>query len=729
MSKNFNIHQYDFDSTIEYELAKNHKDFLYWPIVYFLNNNKSAEAYVGETTDVIQRLKAHSKNIQKQRNTNAFLILSELFNKSAALDLESYLIRYISADGQFTLQNANLGISNHRYYQQKELYWNIFKEIWDELRSLGVARHSLEHIDNSDLFKYSPYKSLSREQVEGLKTILNCLLDDSAKTSLIQGGAGTGKSILAIFLFKLLKTDLKDFNFSDFEEEDQELFKLIEQIKQKYENLSMALVIPMSSFRKTISKVFKNIKGLSPAMVIGPLELAKQKYDLVIVDEGHRLRQRINLGPYFKPFDTTCELLGLNNSSATELDWVLIQSKKCLIFYDSFQSIKPSDVHRKKFIELENNPTTRVERLKTQFRSRGGVNFVNFVHNLLDANTRDIKPFHSLDFDLKLFNNAEDLVNAIQTKEKEDGLSRLVAGYAWEWVSKKDKNKFDIIIENVKLKWNSVAVDWVNSPDSINEVGCIHTTQGYDLNYVGVIIGPELDYDFENERLVIFKDRYKDKAGKNTVNDEHILKDYIINIYKTIFLRGIKGTYIYAVNENLNKYLSQFIPTSNKQDNISQIRFLDEPNERTIPFYDLEVAAGSFSEQQQVDSIRYIELPEQFPIKPNLFACRVIGESMNKIIPNGSVCLFEKYTGGSRNGKIVLAEMTDFTDPDFGSNYTIKEYSSKKTTSEDGWRHEEIILLPKSNYEYEPIKLRDEETVGFKTIGLFVKVLTPGNSL
>jgi len=729
MSKNFNIHQYDFDSTIEYELAKNHKDFLYWPIVYFLNNNKSAEAYVGETTDVIQRLKAHSKNIQKQRNTNAFLILSELFNKSAALDLESYLIRYISADGQFTLQNANLGISNHRYYQQKELYWNIFKEIWDELRSLGVARHSLEHIDNSDLFKYSPYKSLSREQVEGLKTILNCLLDDSAKTSLIQGGAGTGKSILAVFLFKLLKTDLKDFNFSDFEEEDQELFKLIEQIKQKYENLSMALVIPMSSFRKTISKVFKNIKGLSPAMVIGPSELAKQKYDLVIVDEGHRLRQRINLGPYFKPFDTTCELLGLNNSSATELDWVLIQSKKCLIFYDSFQSIKPSDVHRKKFIELENNPTTRVERLKTQFRSRGGVNFVNFVHNLLDANTRDIKPFHSLDFDLKLFNNAGDLVNAIQTKEKEDGLSRLVAGYAWEWVSQKDKNKFDIIIENVKLKWNSVAVDWVNSPDSINEVGCIHTTQGYDLNYVGVIIGPELDYDFENERLVIFKDRYKDKAGKNTVNDEHILKDYIINIYKTIFLRGIKGTYIYAVNKNLNKYLSQFIPTSNKQDNISQIRFLDEPNESTIPFYDLEVAAGSFSEQQKVDSIRYIELPEQFPIKPNLFACRVIGESMNKIIPNGSVCLFEKYTGGSRNGKIVLAEMTDFTDPDFGSNYTIKEYSSKKTTSKDGWRHEEIILLPKSNYEYEPIKLRDEETVGFKTIGLFVKVLTPGNSL
>lgn len=724
MHKDFSIHHYDFNSNIETELIEKHRDFLSWPIVYFLNNNKSQEAYVGETTDVINRLKTHSKNNQKQKNTKVHLVLSELFNKSAALDLESYLIRYISADGIFTLQNGNLGISNHRYYQQKEIYWNIFKDIWNELRSLGIARHSLEHIDNSDLFKYSPYKSLSVEQISGLKMILTCLLDTKSKTSLIQGGAGTGKSILAIFIFKLLKTDLDDFNFSDFEEEDQELFKLVDKVKLKYANMTMALVIPMSSFRKTISKVFKNIKGLSPDMVIGPSDLAKKKYDLIIVDEGHRLRQRVNLGPYFKPFDITSKKFGLDKYTCSELDWVLHQSNKCLIFYDRFQSVKPSDVPRQRFIKLEKENTTRIETLKTQFRSKGGINYVNFIHNLLDGDVKKLLPFKSLDFDLKLFDNPEDLVSEINSKEQTEGLSRLVAGYAWEWVSKKDKNKFDIKIGNVQLKWNSVAVDWVNSPNAINEVGCIHTTQGYDLNYVGVIIGPEIDYDFDNNEFVVYKDRYKDKAGKNTITDELVLKEYIINIYKTILLRGIKGAYIFAVNKNLNSYLSQYINGPSNKVKSPLIRVLDVPNNNRIPYYDLKIAAGAFSTQQMVENIKYIELENENNIKKDYFACKVIGESMNKIIPNGSICLFEKYSGGTRNGKIVLVEMTDYTDSDTGSNYTIKEYSSKKTTSEDGWKHEEIILLPKSNKEYSPIILRDEETITLKVVGVFIKVLS-----
>lgn len=725
MSKDFSIYQYDFNSNIEFELIEKHRDFLSWPIVYFLNNNKSFEAYVGETTDVINRLKAHSKNNQKQKNTKVHIVLSDLFNKSVALDLESYLIRYVSADGIYTLQNANLGISNHRYYQQKEVYWNIFKDIWNELRSLGIARHSLEHIDNSDLFKYSPYKTLSKEQILSLKLILTCLIDGKAKTSLIQGGAGTGKSILAIFVFKLLKTNLDDFNFSDFEEEDQELFDLIKKVRSKYINLTMALVIPMSSFRKTISKVFKNIKGLSADMVIGPSDLAKKKYDLIIVDEGHRLRQRVNLGPYFKIFDNISKKFRLDKNNSSELDWVLLQSKKCLIFYDRFQSIKPSDVPRQRFIQLEKEKTTQIETLKTQFRSRGGINFVNFIHHLLDANLKELKPFQGIDFELKLFDNPKELVTEINKKEKEYGLSRLVAGYAWEWVSKNDKSKYDIKIGNVLLKWNSVAVDWVNSPNSINEVGCIHTTQGYDLNYVGVIIGPELDYDFEKKELVVYKERYKDKAGKNTITDEYILKEYIINIYKTILLRGIKGAYVYAVNENLNKYLAQFIKGKSTLNKASLIRIIDTPNDRTIPFYDLKIAAGSFSSQQQVENIRYIECDEEISVNKDYFACKIFGESMNKIIPNGSICLFEKYSGGSRNGKIVLVEMTDFTDSDLGSNYTIKEYTSKKTTTEDGWKHEEIVLLPKSSEDYSPIILRDEETINLKVVGTFIKVLLP----
>lgn len=721
--KKFSINHYNFDVDLEQQIIVNHRDYLSWPLVYFLNDETSKDAYVGETTDVLNRMKAHSKTEKKKDLSSVNLILSDYFNKSATLDLEANLIRYIAADGQFNLQNGNLGIANHHYFQQKEIYWELFKNIWDELKSMGIARHSLEHIDNSDLFKYSPYKSLSKEQINSLKLILNCLLDKNAKVSLIQGGAGTGKSILAIFLFKLLKTNLENFNFSDFEEDDDELFKLLKKVKDHYGEINMALVIPMASFRKTISKVFKNIQGLSPKMVIGPSELAKQKYDLVIVDEGHRLRRRVNLGPYFKPFDDTCNLFGLDKMSASELDWLLIQSKKTLLFYDRHQSIKPSDVLRKRFIELENDSSTRIETLKTQFRSRGGNDYVQFIHEILSDNTKQRDKFQSVDYECFLFNDIQNMIDEIHKKETSDGLSRMVAGYAWEWLSNKNKDSFDIEIGDAKLRWNSVAIDWVNSKNSINEVGCIHTTQGYDLNYVGVIIGPELDYDFEKNQLTINKSRYKDKAGKNTISDENILKNYILNIYKTILLRGVKGVFIYACNENLRKYLSNFLNIKDQIKNTIQLQFLNEPNEFTIPFYDLKVAAGSFATNQKSNEIKYLDLGKILNSKENYFACKIVGESMNKIIPNNSICLFKKYDGGSRNGLITLVEMTDYTDEDLGSNYTIKEYSSKKTTSEDGWKHEEITLLPKSNFPYDSIILRDEETIGLKVVGIFVKVI------
>lgn len=173
----------------------------------------------------------------------------------------------------------------------------------------------------------------------------------------------------------------------------------------------------------------------------------------------------------------------------------------------------------------------------------------------------------------------------------------------------------------------------------------------------------------------------------------------------------------------MQKYLLQFIPGQIEGRQKTGLKILDTPNEQTIPLYDLSIAAGSFSDQQRVENIKHIELEELIPKGDNLFACKVVGESMNKVIPSGSICLFEKYSGGSRNGRIVLVEMTDFTDPDSGSNYTIKEYTSKKSNSEEGWKHEEIVLLPKSTENYPPIILRDEEIVGLKVVGLFVKVL------
>jgi len=334
----FEVKRYNFNSNLFNEFQNLHYAKDLWPIVYILSDGSIKEAYVGETTDTYSRMNSHLKSNAKNKLTAVHLISSEKFNKSATLDIESNLIKYISGDGQYKLINGNVGLANHNYYQKKEVYWDIFKSIWDKLRAEGISKHSIEYIDNSDLFKYSPYKTLTQEQRSGLLEIIYNLLKNDFRNFIIEGGAGTGKTILAIFLFKLLNTNNDDFNFKEFGEDETEFVDLIKDLKNKYPSPKMALVVPMSSFRNTLKKVFKNIKGLNSNMVIGPAEIAKEKYDIVVVDESHRLRRRVNLGAYYGAFDIVCEKLSLDRYTCSELDWILLQSSKSILFYDDAYS-------------------------------------------------------------------------------------------------------------------------------------------------------------------------------------------------------------------------------------------------------------------------------------------------------------------------------------------------------------------------------------------------------
>jgi DUF2075 family protein/SOS-response transcriptional repressor LexA/predicted GIY-YIG superfamily endonuclease len=724
----FSIKKFDFDSSLANEFNNIHYVKDLWPIVYILSDGNVNEAYVGETTDAYARMSSHLKNNIKNKLSAVHLISSEKFNKSATLDIESNLIKYLSGDGQYKLINGNIGLANHNYYQKKEVYWDIFKSIWDNLRSTGIAKYPIDYIDNSDLFKYSPYKTLTAEQKSGLLVIMKNLLDNRYKSIIIEGGAGTGKTILAIFLFKLLNTTNEDFNFEEFGNDEIEFMDIVFELKRKFPNPKMALVVPMSSFRTTLKKVFKNIKGLNASMVIGPAEIVKNTFDIVIVDESHRLRRRVNLGAYFRAFDVVCEKLNLDKHTCNELDWVIKQSETAVYFYDKNQSIKPSDVKKEAFDKLKVDGLTKIEYLKSQFRVKGGNDYVNYITNLLQCklNSSD-SVFSSKDYEFILFDSIEDIVNEIKSRDIENGLSRLVAGYSWPWMTnKKDaKQDYDIEIENTRLKWNSTNIDWVNSAKSRDEVGCIHTTQGYDLNYTGIIFGNEITYDTENNQIVILKENYYDVNGKQSIVDPEDLKDFILNIYKTIMLRGIRGTYVYVCDENLRDYFSQFIPKfTTKKETLILLEEDVIPYVNSIPVYDLKVAAGSFSELQTVTDCQWTAIPLPYKPSSELFACKVIGESMNKIIPNGSTCLFRKYSGGSRDGKIVLVEHTNIQDPDFGSGYTVKEYRSKKNIENDSWTHESIILKPLSdNIEYQDIILEEDELSSLKVIGVFECVL------
>lgn len=721
------INHYEFGESLHHNLSSNSFAKDLWPLVYIISDGETKTAYVGETTDAYARRSAHLKHEKKSKLTSVHLIASEKFNKSATLDIESNLIKYMSGDNYFKLLNGNLGLANHNYYQKDEVYQEVFQVVWNKLMSEGITRHSLQHIDNSDLFKYSPYKSLTHEQTAGLIEILEGLVHGTHKNTVVEGGAGTGKTILAIFLFKMLSSRLEDFSYKEFGEEDERVVELVQALREKLPNPKMALVVPMSSFRSTLKKVFRNISGLKSSMVIGPSEVSKNTYDLLVVDESHRLRRRVNLGAYYGAFDKACITLGLDKMKASELDWVLMRSKNAVLFYDEDQSIKPSDARMKDFTRLKNAADTRVMKLRSQFRVKGGNAFVRFVDDLLNCKVNPgEKAFDPKNYDFKLYESLEDMVGDIQAQNKRSGLSRLIAGYSWKWISKKDPEAFDIRIGDVKLKWNGTANDWINSPNSVNEVGCIHTTQGYDLNYSGIIFGNEISYDPEKEEIVILEENYYDKNGKQSIEDPEELKSFILNIYKTIMLRGIRGTYVYACDPKLRAYFKTVIPVhAEEQESPVTLYEANEviPFEDAVPVYDLQAAAGEFGEVQKPENVHWVKLPSHLKADEDLFACRVIGESMNKIIPSDSICLFRKYRGGSRNGRIVIVEHTELQDPDTGSSYTVKEYQSKKTYDEQGWEHQEIILKPRSTEGYKPIILEKDDMAMLKVIGVFECIL------
>ena len=722
----FEVRRYDFNTNLADSFQQLHYAKDLWPIVYILSDGNVKEAYVGETTDAFARMNSHLRHNVKNKLTAVHLITSEKFNKSATLDIESNLIKYISGDGQYKLINGNIGLANHNYYQKKDVYWDIFRSIWDKLRSEGISRHSIDYIDNSDLFKYSPYKSLSIEQRNGLLVIIRNLLKKDFKCILVEGGAGTGKTILAIFLFKLLYSNNEDFNFKEFGEEETEVVQLIRDLKQMYPNPKMALVVPMASFRGTLKKVFKNIKGLNANMVIGPAEIAKEKFDIVVVDESHRLRRRVNLGSYYGAFDTACEKLGLDKNTCSELDWIEMQSDTSILFYDENQSIKPSDAKKEDFDRLKAARHTKIEYLKSQFRVKGGNDYVQYIGGLLNGSLSANRPvYDSKDYEFVLFDSLQDMMKVIKQRELEHGLSRLVAGYSWEWVSNKNPHAFDIKIDNIEMRWNSQSTDWVNSENAINEVGCIHTTQGYDLNYAGIIFGNEISYDKDKDEIVIIKENYFDKNGKQSIKDPEELKSFILNIYKTLMLRAIKGTYLYVCDKNLRAYFARHISAYRNEQKLSYLpKSKVVQLEHAIPVYDLKAAAGGFSDLQQVTAFDWVELPARYKPSGDWFACMVVGESMNRVIPNGSICLFKKYAGGSRDGSIVLVEHSSIQDPDFGSGYTVKEYRSKKKVDEDGWTHQSITLKPLSdNPDFVEIEIAADELAVLKVVGVFECVL------
>ena len=179
-------------------------------------------------------------------------------------------------------------------------------------------KHSLEELENSDLFKYSPFKELNNDQRTAVEEIVDSLKQEENQTVVVNGMPGSGKTIVAIFLLKYLR--------------DSEEFK----------DKKIGFVVPQTSLRKTLKGIFKSIYGLKASDVLSPSDVTKQYYDILLVDEAHRLHQYKNIS-YMGAFKASCKRIGLTTES-DELDWILHQCKCPVLFYDEMQIVGPSGI-------------------------------------------------------------------------------------------------------------------------------------------------------------------------------------------------------------------------------------------------------------------------------------------------------------------------------------------------------------------------------------------------
>lgn len=555
-----------------------------WPVVYTLNSTR--DIYIGETQNAVTRMLQHLKNQEKQHLDIARIVLDDSFNSSVCLDLESTLIGWFAGDGKFNVLNLNEGVRRLNY-PDRDTFQRRFVEIFEALRSGGLFDHDLKAIENSVLFKLSPFKELTIDQLAAVENILEGLFSDLASgapsTSVIQGEPGTGKTIVGIYLTKLLRDIQETRDLDDIEGKGVLWEFFTSGYRELLEDVRIGIVVPQQSLRKSIMRVFDHTPRLDSAMVLTPFQVgaSRERFDLLIVDEAHRLNRRANQpsGPLNLKFAKINEhLFGTDDDRYTQLDWIRAQSTHQVLLIDSEQSVRPADLPAETLRSVvgEAARESRHFRLATQMRVKAGTDYVGFVRELMTGSARAMPELG--EYELLLFENFREMRDRIRERDLQHGLSRVVAGYAWEWKSdpKRRENSrlplnerpFDIEIDGVSLRWNSTDTDWINSFHSREEAGSIHTTQGYDLNYAGVIIGADLRYDPATGSTRFDRANYFDKKGMENNRrlgivwtDDELLR-YVRNIYGVLMTRGVRGTYVYACDPKLRAHLGRLIPTA-----------------------------------------------------------------------------------------------------------------------------------------------------------------------
>ncbi len=583
----------------------------------------------------------------------------------------------------------------------------------DVLRRIEESKYRpskklMDHVGN--IIKGKSEYVLLDEQLIVYDSVFTCAkkgFHDKQKTVIIvKGGPGTGKSVIAINLMADLL--LKGYN-------------------AHYATGSRA-------FTETLRKIIGS-RGSAQFKYFNSYSMAENNViDVLIADESHRIRLTSN--SRFTKKEKRSEL--------SQIDELLDVSKVGVFFIDDDQIVRPNEIGSVEYIK---NTSEQREckvyeyELEAQFRCNGSDAFVNWINNTLGIKrTANVIWDQHEEFDFKILSSPLELENAIRDRVKQGSTGRVTAGFCWDWSDPDNDGNLrdDVVIGDYKRPWDArpeatklapgipKASLWAYDPNGINQVGCIYTAQGFEFDYVGVIFGEDLVYNFDKQGWEGNQSKSSDSVVKRS-GDKFV--DLVKNTYRVLLSRGMKGCYVYFMNKDTERFFKsriEYHKQSKTEDKLGVIVDIssDKKYEEYLPVYSLKAAAGKFGEGEDVHEEGWIKV-SGLKLSKSMFVCKVVGHSMEPKIFDGSYCIFRTDTvGGTRQGKIVLVQSRKIHDHENGGSYTVKKYSKseKKQNMDDTWEHENIVLEP-LNKDYEPIILAAEEESNFKVIAEFVKVL------
>lgn len=381
-----------------------------------------------------------------------------------------------------------------------------------------------------------------KEVFEAALVAAQTATSDVPNVVIVNGGPGTGKSVVAINLLSVLIRKGLVAKYVSRNAAPREVYK--EKLGANGENAQFAHLFT----------------GSGAFMTTPP-----DTFDALIVDEAHRLTEKS----------------GFYGNEGDHQVREIIGATRCSIFFlDEDQRVTLKDIGSADLIRnfaAERSARVTELSLTSQFRCNGSDGFLAWVDNTLQIRPTANTSLSRDEYDFRVFDDPEELHAAIEERNGRNS-ARVVAGYCWPWKSKKHPTAFDIEIGSYARRWNLTEQGslWIVSPDSIDEVGCIHTCQGLEVEYIGVIIGPDMIFERNG---VVTKPKARDRHDKSIkgyvklskVNPKEAadLADRIIrNTYRTLMTRGMKGCYVFATDPALRKYLRRKATPDEAEDSI-----------------------------------------------------------------------------------------------------------------------------------------------------------------